>query len=182
MSSKKERPGLYANYRTTIYRVHFWGRSMFTTYSHAELWPGTPTGGQSARSWIFVEQEAIWPWFYIQVARDDGSELSCTMLMIATVPHFEQLLNQRSKRLWLENVQLVTPGYMNGKGEWAMGRLLELYVAVDNRSGEPGHVFQTASGQNYTTHPSDQKWLQRSFTIFSAAEHLGRPRDAKSET
>lgn len=160
----------------------FRGRGMFTTYSHAELWPGTPTGDQSARSWTFIEQEAIWPWFYIQVARDDGSELSCTMLMIATVPHFEQLLNQRSKRLWLENVQLVTPGYMNGKGEWTMGRLLELYVAVDNRSGEPGHVFQTASGQSYTTHPSDQKWLQRSFTIFSDAEHLGRPRAPKSET
>jgi hypothetical protein len=148
---------------------------MFTTYSHAELWPSTPLGNQLTRSWSFVEQEAIWPWFYVQVARDDGSDVACTMLMIATVPHFEQLLQQRSARLWLEQVQLVTPGYMNGKGEWMLGRLLELYLAEDVRGGELGHVFRVGDDQSYTTHASDQNFLKRRTTIFSALEHLGPP-------
>lgn len=148
---------------------------MFTTYSHAELWPQAQTVNQPTRHWTFVEQEAIWPWFYIQVARVDGIEVSSTMLMIATVPQFEQLLQQRSSQLWLEDVQLVSPGHLNGKGEWMLERLLEVYVAIDNQHGDPGHVFRVGENQSYTTHPCEMAFLKRAFTIFSASEHLGEP-------
>ena len=55
---------------------------------------------------------------------------------------------------------------MNGKGEWTLGQLLELYLAEDARDGELGHVFRVGDGQSYATQASDKIILKRRAPIF----------------
>jgi hypothetical protein len=108
---------------------------MFTTYPRAEITFETPDATNShegQRVWSFVEQELLLPWFYLQVVRRVGRENYASMLMMYHVHELKQFIDAQSNRVWVEQVQLVTPPHMNGQSIWLMEPL--------NRYGSPGRI------------------------------------------
>jgi hypothetical protein len=49
------------------------------------------------------------PWFYLQVVHRSGRENFASMLMMYHAHELKQLVDAQSNRMWVEQVQLVTP-------------------------------------------------------------------------
>lgn len=96
-----------------------------------------------------------------------------SMLLIPSTPAFEQLLGEQGSAIRLDDVQLVTPGYMNGSDCWEMGRLLEISEVVDDRDDSCMYVYKLEGERFYT---EDRQLINSSLrpirVIFSAAKHL----------
>ena len=146
---------------------------MFTTYQQAAISCGTPPRNRGTWHWSYVEQEIMWPWFYLQVVREHPGESFRSMLMISTVSELKELLDSQNEHMWLEQAQLVTPDHFNGRGRWIMEPLLEVSLERDERDGSLGHIFKVEGDLSYSTHPnSGRADLMSSQLIFSAAKHL----------
>ncbi|WP_330565726.1 hypothetical protein [Pseudomonas yamanorum] len=126
---------------------------MFTTYPRAEIAYDPPNGSSSSsgqRIWSFVEQELLLPWFYLQVVHRSGKECYASMLMMYHVHELKHFIDAQSNYVWTEQVQLVTPPYMNGKLIWLMEPLVQASVVEDPRDGAHFVVYKVASGSMYS--------------------------------
>jgi hypothetical protein len=146
---------------------------MFLTYKVAEIPAGIHLGDENTQHWQYVEQTLRCPWFYVKLARQNGAEIMTSMLLIPSTPAFEQLLREQGNAIWLDDVQLVTPGYMNGSDCWKMGRLLEISEVVDDRGDSCMYVYRLEGEHFYTEDRQlNHSSLRLTRVIFSAAEHL----------
>lgn len=134
---------------------------MFRTHKQAEI-PSDELYGGDAQLWSVVEQSLHGPWFYVSVLEGHPGQRLCTMLLVQEVP-VEALLAQQSETTKIENVQLVTPSYLNNTNSWRMEVLSEL---VKLRSADSlCYQFLVESGHRYVDgdvamQPSDQ-WTSR---------------------
>lgn len=87
----------------------------------------------SSRSPIrsLLEQEFVWnscltPWFYVSVGILDQGRVSDRAVMVQTFDAVKKLLKQRSDCFTVTSIHYITPGHMNGSGDWKMERLLEI--------------------------------------------------------
>lgn len=146
---------------------------MFTTYQQAAISCGIPSTNRGSWHWSYVEQEVVWPWFYLQIVREHPGESYRSMLMISAVSELKDLLDAQSGHMWLEQAQLVSPDHFNGRGRWVMEPLLEVSVERDGRDGSLGHIFKVEGDRCYSTHPcSGETDFMSTQLIFSAAKHL----------
>ncbi|WP_193452584.1 hypothetical protein [Pseudomonas nitroreducens] len=135
---------------------------MFRTHKQAEISSDELYGGD-AQLWSVVEQSLHGPWFYVSVLEGHPGQTLCTMLMVQEVPVLEALLAQQSETMKIENVQLVTPSYLNNTNSWRMEVLSEL---VQLRSADSlCYQFLVESGHRYVDgdvamQPSNQ-WTSR---------------------
>lgn len=142
---------------------------MFITHKPAEIFLGAYLGDDSTRYWQYVEQTTHCPWFYVRVGRQQGGEALTSMVMLASVSALEKLLNEQGADIWLLDVQLVSPAYLNGSDGWKMERLLEVREMVDNTSEEAAYVYSLEGGHTYTEAlGSSTSDLQNPRIIFSA--------------
>lgn len=146
---------------------------MFKTDRNAELLSGLSHSPNGVQFWSFVEQEVAWLWFYLQMVEDDGKEAFRSMLMVPTLPLFEQIVGAQSDHAWIEQAQLVTPAHINKTGRWMMEPLLEVSAIRNEQGQELGHVYHVEGGRTYSTSADQHLDGQRSTrTIFSATLHL----------
>lgn len=146
---------------------------MFVTYKQTEISLGIYMGDENTQHWQYVEQTLHCPWFYVKLARQYGEEIMMSMLLIPSTPAFEQLLGEQGNDIWLNDVQLVTPGHMNGSDCWEMGRLLEISEVVDGRDDSCMYVYRLEGERFYSeARQLSQSSLRPSRVIFSAAKHL----------
>ena len=146
---------------------------MFKTNRKAELLPGLSQGPNGVQFWSYIEQEVIWPWFYLQVVEDDGKEVFRSMLMVPTIPLLEQAMAAQTEQTWFEQAQLVTPDHMNKNGRWMMEPLLEVSSIRDNQGNELGYQYRVEGDRMYSTSPSQPiDCRMRTQVVFSAALHL----------
>lgn len=119
---------------------------MFRTHKQAEI-PSNELYGGNARLWSVVEQSLHSPWFYVSVLEGHPGHTLCTMLMVQEVPVLESLLALQSETMKIENVQLVTPSYLNNTDSWRMEGLSELVQLGSADS----HCYQflVESGRRY---------------------------------
>jgi len=126
---------------------------MFTTYPGAEIAfdPAAAPASQSGQKvWSFVEQELLLPWLYLQVVRRSGQENYASMLMMYHVHELKELVDAQSNRVWLEEVQVVTPPHMNGSPTWTMEPLSVAGIVADPKSGDHFAVYKTEAGSVYS--------------------------------
>lgn len=144
---------------------------MFMTYRHTEM----PFGDTNSQHWRFVEQEVIWPWFYLELVRKHRNDALSSMLLIPSVPDLQHILLEveQEARMWLTQAQIVTPSHINGTDRWLMEPLLEVCVALDEKNNQTGHVYKVAGNRTYQAHTNTEISEPRiSHIIFSAAQHL----------
>lgn len=124
---------------------------MFTTHRMAER-HSSPLLERDRQSWHFVEQDVHSPWLYVSLARRLNEELTIDMIMVADIPTFELFLGQANGDLWIEGVQLVSPGWMNGTKGW----LMETLVGIDEKCTENHrtYVYTVQEGKQYSNPPN----------------------------
>lgn len=150
---------------------------MFTTYPRAEIafdLPDEPASPAGQRVWSFVEQELMLPWFYIQVAHRSGRENFASMLMMYHAHELKQLVDAQSNRVWVEQVQLVTPPHVNRQSTWLMEPLTMAGIAADPQDGSYFLVYQVASGTVYSLRDDFDKSLAPFSILFSDVRDLRR--------
>ncbi|WP_455828306.1 hypothetical protein [Pseudomonas capeferrum] len=150
---------------------------MFTTYPRAEIafdLPDEPVSPAGQRVWSFVEQELIMPWFYMQVVHRSGRENFASMLMMYHAHELKQFIDAQSDRVWVEEVQLVTPPHVNKQSTWLMEPLTMAGIATAPQDGSNVLVYQVASGTIYSLRDDLDKNLAPYSILFSAERDLQR--------
>ncbi|MDB1111350.1 hypothetical protein [Pseudomonas extremaustralis] len=148
---------------------------MFTTYPHAEIAfdpPEAPDSQAGQRVWSFVEQELLLPWFYLQVVRRSGREKYASMLMMYHAHELKQFIDAQSNRVWVEQVQLVTPPHMNGQPTWLMEPLTMAGIVMDPWDGSHFFVYQVARGVIYSLRDDADMNLKPFRILFSDERDL----------
>jgi len=72
------------------------------------------------------------------------------MILIPSVSALDQLISEEGTDIWLLDVQLVSPAYLNGSDGWKMEKLLEIREAVDEINKEATYVYSLEGGHIYT--------------------------------
>ena len=113
---------------------------MFETYSHAKVVMPEELRSPDEQAWWYVKLSLHIPWFYVTCEIDYGNdEILNQMLLITQVKHLVDI--NKSKTIKIKEVDLVTPGQINGEGKWKMSPLSEIWIG-----GEPGiEHYQEAS-------------------------------------
>ena len=148
---------------------------MFTTYPRAEITfesPDATNSHEGQRVWSFVEQELLLPWFYLQVVRRVGRENYASMLMMYHVHELKQFIDAQSNRVWVEQVQLVTPPHMNGQSIWLMEPLTMAGIVMDPRDESHFFVYQVAGGATYSLRDDADANLKPFRVLFSGERDL----------
>lgn len=146
---------------------------MFTTYRNAEIHLGSADEGSTSQLWTYVEQEIIWPWFYLQIVRRHGNQTFRSMLMLHHAHDLRKIIADQSNLAWIEQAQLVTPAHINGHPRWLMEPLKEVCVVRDGPNGEPGYLYKVANDVSYSMHyRGNLEALIVTDVIFSAERHL----------
>lgn len=148
---------------------------MFTTYPRAEITfdpPDASAAEPDQRVWSFVEQELLLPWLYLQVARRSGRESYASMLMMYHVHELKQFIDAQSNRVWVEQVQLVTPPHMNGRSTWIMEPLSMAGIVFDPRSGDHFVAYKIENGSVYSLRDDVEPNLPFSKILFHAQRDL----------
>lgn len=142
---------------------------MFITHKHAEISLGAYLGDSSVQCWQYIEQTTHCPWFYVTVGRRHDCETLTSMILIPSVSALEQLIGEEGTDIWLLDVQLVSPAYLNGSDGWKMEKLLEIREAVDETNKEATYVYSLEGGHIYTEELGTcRSNVQNSPIIFSA--------------
>ncbi|MCC8345382.1 hypothetical protein LNN35_21700 [Pseudomonas stutzeri] len=145
---------------------------MFITYRHTEARLDLSFEYSPAQLWTAVEQDFQSPWFYVQIARLDGGEVTVSTLLLQHIHDLESVIRSQSKRAWIEQVQIVTPAHLNGQARWLMEPLREAHLVQDN-NGNRGLVYKVENNVIYSLHPQrNVEGLALIKVLFSAESDL----------
>ncbi|WP_048361852.1 hypothetical protein [Pseudomonas deceptionensis] len=124
---------------------------MFRTMREAELMPNIFRAANGFQFWSLVELETMWPWFHVETIDSRSNGIHQGVVLAPSVPLLVDLIGGQSKTAWINQVQVVTPGEINGTGSWRMEALVSLHELVDSAGQIVGHAYQVATGTEYST-------------------------------
>lgn len=113
--------------------------------------PGLTRAGSGFQFWSLVELETLWPWFHVETQDHSGNSVHEGVVLAPSVPLLADLIRGESSTAWINQVQVVTPGELNGSGNWKMEVLVSLHEVVDNAGHVLGHEYGIATGEEYST-------------------------------
>ncbi|VVQ18238.1 hypothetical protein PS938_04539 [Pseudomonas fluorescens] len=121
---------------------------MFLTFDHAELPVGALLKG--SRTWRYVEYLASFPYFHVSTLdlSEDGARP--TALLIHAVEDLLDLADAESQGWKIQQVQLVSPGRMNGTSDWRMEELRAI-EGIELAHGS-SYAYVLTSGATYFDH------------------------------
>ena len=117
----------------------------------AELMPNIFRAANGFQFWSLVELETMWPWFHVETIDSRSNGIHQGVVLAPSVPLLVDLIGGQSKTAWINQVQVVTPGEINGTGSWRMEALVSLHELVDSAGQIVGHTYQVATGAEYST-------------------------------
>ncbi|WP_212631995.1 hypothetical protein [Pseudomonas sp. KB-10] len=121
---------------------------MFLTLDHAEIPVGALLKG--VHTWRYVEYLASFPYFHVTALDVDDDRTRPTTLLVYTVHDLLDLAAAESQGWEIQSVQLVSPGRMNGTGEWQMEKLREI-KGIELARGT-SYAYLLYSGATYFDH------------------------------
>lgn len=130
---------------------------MFRTMREAELMPGLIRPESDFQFWAFVELETVWPWFHVETIDSSGDIQHKGTVLAPNVQLLKDLVSCSVNAAWVNQVQVVTPGCMNGSGVWRMEILERLYELVDKGGEVLGHHYHVLTGAVYSTVGSENQ-------------------------
>lgn len=124
---------------------------MFRTMREAELMPSIFNAENGFQFWSLVEVETMWPWFHVETIDSSSNGMHRGVILAHSAPLLVDLIGGQSKTARINQVQVVTPGDINGTGSWKMDTLISFHELVDSAGKIVGHVYQVAAGAEYST-------------------------------
>lgn len=117
----------------------------------AELMPGLIRSTSGFQFWSLVEIETIWPWFHVETVYCSRESRHRGIVLAPNVQLLSDLITARSATCWVEQVQVITPGSMNGTGCWKMDILESLHEVTDSFGQPLGYEYHLAAAKSYST-------------------------------
>ena len=146
---------------------------MFKTTQHSAVFPA-PRGADGVQFWTHVEHDVLWPWYYLQVVQDFGSEEMRTMLMLPTAANLADAVLARTELVWLEAAYIATPDGFNESGGWKLEPLLEVVMFRNDKDFPSGVSHLVDSGKVYAMGEPGSPHCAHSEKVFDAGIHLGK--------
>lgn len=129
---------------------------MFRTMREAELMPGLIRSTSGFQFWSLVELETVWPWFHVETIDCTEDSHHKGIVLAPSVQLLRDLISAGSKTSWVQQVQVITPGSMNGTGSWKMEVLESLHEVIDGYGQALGYKYQVATDKVYSTVVSEE--------------------------
>jgi hypothetical protein len=119
---------------------------MFETHEQARVKNPFFVLEEGARRWAYISQTSNDEWFYVtyEVAGEEGS--SQQQFMISKVQFLLDLASKDTPEQFIHEVQLVSPPWLNQKGNWLMEPIREIQEADERVCYElmDGQVYPSA--------------------------------------
>lgn len=137
--------------------------------SHETVAVGAPgVFGDGYSNWAMVERHLALPWYHVVLEEKVDGRAWKRVLMPSDVNMLEEILSQRTNEFVVEDIQVVTPGWMNKTGKWMMEKLSGLLVGYDS-SGARVYLHNMCNGETYIDAPGcliDTHSLKRIRVVF----------------
>ncbi|WP_122323891.1 hypothetical protein [Pseudomonas coronafaciens] len=129
---------------------------MFRTMRDAELMPGLIRSTSGFQFWSLVELETVWPWFHVETIDSTEDSHHLGVVLAPNVQLLRDLIAAGGQTSWVQQVQVITPGSMNGTGTWKMEVLETLYEVIGSSGQALGYKYQVATAKFYSTVVSEE--------------------------
>ncbi|WP_342246765.1 hypothetical protein [Pseudomonas sp. OTU5201] len=139
---------------------------MFLTFEHAEVPVGALLRG--GHSWRYVEYLGRYPYFHVSALDLDEEGARTTTLLIYTVPDLVDLAAAKANGWKIQQVQLVSPGHMNGTGEWRMEKL-KAVEGIELARGT-SYAYVLKSGTTYFDHEASKNLPRQDWRLVFSAD------------
>jgi len=107
---------------------------VFITNKQAEVKGSQAMLEPGHQGWHFVQQHLMSPWFHTTIVRcEDGLEIH-DVVFVDSLQALTSILELTEVGVQVRSVQLVSPGWLNGAGDWRMEILLEVARNQDGTS------------------------------------------------
>lgn len=107
---------------------------MFITNRQAEVKGSNIMLEPGHQGWHFVQPHLMSPWFHTTIARfEDGLEIR-DVVFVDSLQSLTSILELAEAGVQVKSVQLVSPGWLNGAGDWRMEVLMEVAQSRDGTS------------------------------------------------
>lgn len=107
---------------------------MFITNRQAEVKASRAMLEPGHQGWHFVQQQLMSPWFHTTIVRcEDGLEVH-DVVFVDSLQALMSLLELTEAGVQVKSVRLVSPGWLNGAGDWRMEQLWEVAKNPDGTS------------------------------------------------
>lgn len=117
----------------------------------AEIVPGLIRRTNEFQFWSFVELETVWPWFYVETKECSAGSCHTGTILAPNVQLLRDLVRSKVNAAWVNQIQIITPGDMNGTGFWKM-EILEAFHEVFDAHGQVlGYEYKVSTGSVYST-------------------------------
>lgn len=103
--------------------------------------------GEDYRVWKYVELTLPHVWFYVTIVERVQTIEVKSILMIDSVALLEDLLSAPYSGCTVESIYVVTPGRLNGTGDWRMERLLRIEHLSEQDS--VAHLYVVKNNTTY---------------------------------
>jgi len=90
------------------------------------------------------------------------------MLMLSKVETLQNVLTEKTSTAWVEDVQLVSPSYVNKSDRWLMEPLLELTEVGNGPGKAKSYIYRVLGDRLYTQGQTDDVTDQVVCTIYLA--------------
>lgn len=124
--------------------------------------------GEGDAYWRVVEKVLLKPWYLVTLRQSDGEKSSALgsevgfeftrSIFISEMRDLMSLLelaNSAAYSQTLESVMVVTPGHMNGSGDWQMDRVTAIWQTTNTEEQDELKrgplVLETTKGKHYAT-------------------------------
>jgi len=142
---------------------------MFRTMREAELMPGLIRSTSGFQFWSLVELETVWPWFHVETIDCTEDSHHKGIVLAPNVQLLSDLITSGSQTSWVQQVQVITPGSMNGTGSWKMEVLESLHEVIGSSGQALGYKYQVTPAKIYSTVVSED--LNAFHRVIYSADH-----------
>lgn len=107
---------------------------MFITHRKAEVKGSLALLEPDHQGWHLVQQHLMSPWFHTTIARcEEGLEIH-DVVFVDNLQALMSILELRETEVLVKSIRLVSPGWLNGAGDWRMEMLVEVAQSQDGTS------------------------------------------------
>lgn len=131
---------------------------MFETVDRAEVTIPDELKDSDERAWWYVSSRIHNYWFHVTCEFNYGDdEEDVQMLFLTQIDHLMELNNAHYTKIL--QVEIVTPGHMNGSDRWKMEPLSEIWSGIepDTPNDQDAYIFILENGGRYVYSGLDTK-------------------------
>ncbi len=142
---------------------------MFETQRQAEIPLPPELNSENIQCWSHIQSRLHMYWFHVVYEITHASAENFSYILFLT--DIEQLIQlENDPDIELIEVDLVSPGYMNGESRWKMDILKEIIIGTepDSYAGELTYIFVLNNNMRiiYSDSPTTEDNIQNKVSIF----------------